>query len=130
MNDLQLIYLSFFPELTVKIYDILNNVKLLSSLRSNKAIFFQRRSCFVAFGPNEIFRVLWKIDAWIFFCFFCTKLQQHKILKLPKWIFGRKILFGGFLAKTDKNRPKMRFSKFYEKSIPQNFSDLQKVTLV
>ena len=66
---------------------------------------------------NEICSGIIKNQYMVLFCLFSMKFQWYKYLKLTFIIFLGKILFSSIWAKGALNGSKMRFFKFYEKSM-------------
>ena len=63
---------------------------------------------------NEIFPVVWKFQAQIFFLFY-LELQQHKFLNLTLMMALGKVLFQFFFS--GQNGSKMKFFELYGKLI-------------
>ena len=60
------------------------------TLKSDRARFCRKKSCFEFLDPKKFFQVLWKISMWKFSDFFKMKLQQHEVLELTQIICWNK----------------------------------------
>ena len=67
-------------------------------------------------AQNDVRQVLWKIDAWNF-SDFLHEITANKVLILSGFFFREKVSFWVFWVKLDQKRPKISSFKLYKKII-------------
>ena len=103
-------------------FDFLREVRVSFKLESDKTQFFEKKKGLVGLKvPRMRSFKFYENSAQEIFLIFCRKLQQDKVLSLPKWFFGGKILFSGFRAKRGQTVLKGRFFRYCQKSMRMEF---------
>ena len=105
--------LSISPKFFSDVFsNVLGKVRVSFNLKWRSLSFWKKKLLFRGFWRKKGPKILCFV--WIFFWFFCMKLQQHKVLKLIYFFFfsPRKILFWGFQDKGSKLGPKWGLSCF------------------